>query len=80
MVLTAVLILLIVGTLAYFLNVISRLVTSISATLGKVAFGVRAVERECMDIGPSADRINQTLTQIASGIDSAGGLAERLAR
>jgi len=66
--------------LAYFLNHIGGQLTRISNTLGKVAFGVRAVETQCAVIGPAADRLNGELTEAAAGLGEAAGLAERLAR
>lgn len=69
-----------VAILGYFLNVIARLLNSISTTLGKITFGVRAVETQCGVIGPAVDRINNNLQTVASGLDQAGGMAERLAR
>ncbi|MDP9071637.1 MAG: hypothetical protein M3N68_10250 [Actinomycetota bacterium] len=73
-------IVLLVGTLAFFLNVVARQLNSISATLAKITFGVRAVETQCLVIGPAADRINANLAQIASGLDEAASRAGRLAR
>ncbi|MDQ1422376.1 MAG: hypothetical protein QOJ52_4338, partial [Acidimicrobiaceae bacterium] len=52
---------------------------SISATLGKVTFGVRAVETQCAVIGPAADRINANLTSAAQNLEQAAIGAERLA-
>ncbi len=73
-------IVLLVGTLAFFLNVVARQLNSISATLAKITFGVRAVETQCLVIGPAADRINANLAQIASGLDQAASRAGSLAR
>jgi hypothetical protein len=78
-VLTVLEIVALVGVLAYFLNRIARQLTSISDTLGKVAFGVRAVETQCAHIGPAADRLNRELTEAAAGLGEAAELAERLA-
>ncbi len=69
-----------VVVLAYFLNVIARQLNSISNTLGKITFGVRAVETQCGVIGPAADRINANLGQAAAGLEEAATLAERMAR
>ena len=79
-VLTVVEIVLLIGTLAFFLNVVARQLNSISATLAKITFGVRAVETQCLVIGPAADRINANLAQIASGLDQAASRAGSLAR
>ena len=79
-VLTVFEIVLLIGTLAFFLNVVARQLNSISATLAKITFGVRAVETQCLVIGPAADRINANLAQIASGLDQAASRAGSLAR
>ena len=71
---------LLIATLAYFLNVVARQLNSISATLAKITFGVRAVETQCLVIGPAADRINANLAEIARGLDEAASRAGRLAR
>ena len=73
-------IVLVIGTLAYFLSVVSRQLMSISATLGKITFGVRAVLTQCQVIGPSSERINRNLQEIARGLDEAAARAGRLAR
>jgi hypothetical protein len=72
-------VLLLVIVLAFFLNWVARLLNSISATLGKVTFGVRAVETQCAVIGPAADRINANLTSAAQNLEQAAIGAERLA-
>ncbi|HEX3540288.1 MAG TPA: hypothetical protein VHT75_07560 [Acidimicrobiales bacterium] len=72
-------VLLLVIVLAYFLNRVARLLNSISATLGKVTFGVRAVESQCAVIGPAADQINANLTVAAGNLERAAMAAERLA-
>lgn len=69
-----------VGVLAYFLARVGRLLSSISATLGKVTFGVRAVETQCAVIGPAADQINANLTVAAGHLQQAVNAAESLAR
>lgn len=72
-------VLLLVIVLAYFLNRVARLLNSISGTLGKVTFGVRAVESQCAVIGPAADQINANLTVAAGNLERAAVAAERLA-
>lgn len=69
-----------VGTLAYFLNVVARQLNRICASLAKVTFGVRAVETQCAVIGPAVDRINGNLADTAQGLTDAAAMAERLAR
>lgn len=73
-------IVLVVLTLAYFLNRVAGQLVHITQTLAKVTFGVRAVETQCAVIGPAADRINANLTEAAGGLEKAAVLAERLAR
>ena len=73
-------IVLVVLTLAYFLNRVAAQLVYITKTLAKVTFGVRAVETQCAVIGPAADRINANLTEAAGGLEKAAVLAERLAR
>jgi hypothetical protein len=68
-----------VGVLAYFLNRVARLLNSISGTLGKVTFGVRAVESQCAVIGPAADQINAGLGVAAGNLERAAIAAERIA-
>jgi len=69
-----------VAVLGGFLNKVAGQLNSISRTLAKVTFGVRAVETMCLVIGPAADRINSNLSQVASGLDNAAAQAERLGR
>ncbi len=73
-------IVLLVGTLGFFLSIVSRQLMSISATLGKITFGVRAVLTQCEVIGPGTERVNRNLQEIARGLDEAASRAERLAR
>ena len=73
-------IVLVIGTLAYFLSVVSRQLMSISATLGKITFGVRAVETQCAVIGPAADEINANLTETVANLGQAAVGARRRAR
>jgi len=69
-----------VAVLAYFLNRVARLLNSICSTLGKITFGVRAVETQCAVIGPAVDKLNANLRAAAGGLGSAAEMAERLAR
>ena len=77
-VLTVLEIVLLVAVLGFFLNRIARQLNSISKTLAKITFGVRAVETQCLVIGPAADRLNPVLADIANGVDQAANAAERL--
>ena len=69
-----------VGTLAFFLNVVAKQLNRISATLAKITFGVRAVETQCAVIGPAVERINGNLADAAGALNEAAAQAERLAR
>ncbi len=71
-------IVLLVVVLGFFLNRIARQLNSISKTLAKITFGVRAVETQCLAIGPAADRLNPVLADIADGVDKVANAAERL--
>lgn len=73
-------ILLVVVVLAYFLNRVARQLNSISSTLGRIAFGVRAVEQQCSVIGPAVGRINDNLAAGAAGLEDAAAGVERMAR
>jgi diacylglycerol kinase len=66
--------------LAIYLTVIGHQLSSISRTLAKITFGVRAVETMCAVIGPATDRINGNLSEIASALQDCASQAERLAR
>jgi len=67
-------ILLVVGALAYYLVQISKSLHNTSRFLGKITFGVRAVETQCSSIGPSVTKINEQLTTISGAL---GGVADR---
>ena len=67
---------LVIGALAVYLARIGRSLRSTSDLLGKVTFGVRAIETQCETIGPSVTRINQQLHIIAGALDGVAGLAE----
>jgi hypothetical protein len=80
LILTLVEIAALVLVLATYLSVIGNQLRTISATLAKITYGVRAVETMCSVIGPAVDRINGNLQDIASGLQDAAVEAERLAR
>ena len=69
-----------VAVLGYFLAKVARQLNSISANLGKITFGVRAVESETSTIGKAVPRLNQALSEVAAGLDQAASMAERAAR
>jgi len=79
-VLSVVEIALIVVILAYFLNKVARLLNSISTTLGRITFGVRAVETQCAVIGPAADEINANLKETVGHLQDALVAAQRRSR
>ena len=68
-----------VGTLAFFLNVVAKQLNRISANLARIAWGVRAVETMCGVIGPAVDRINGNLVDVNNDLTRAAAAAERLA-
>lgn len=76
---TAVEIILVVGVLATYLSLIARTLRRTNHYLGKVAFGVRAIESQCAPIGPSVTRVNGQLAAIAGALDRLGDLAEAAA-
>lgn len=78
-VLTVLEIVLLVAVLGYFLNRVARQLNSICKTLGKIAFGVRAVETQCAAIGPAADSINTNLTRALRDLEQVAARAERIA-
>ncbi|MFN2489515.1 MAG: hypothetical protein ABR529_07230 [Actinomycetota bacterium] len=75
--LTVVEVVLVVGVLASYLVLLTRRLRSVSEYLGKIAFGVRAVDTQTAAIGPSVTRINTTLSQIDEALD---GLVEKAER
>lgn len=77
--LTVVEIAIVVLVLAAYVTALTRELRSISTTLGRVAFGVRAVESQTRVIGPSVLRINKTLGEIESALGPIAEKAERAA-
>ena len=77
-VLTVVEIVVFVGALAVYLIAIARSLRRISESLGKVTFGVRAIETQCASVGPSVTRVNEQLTVIAGVLEGVSTKAERL--
>ena len=67
---------LLVAVLAGYLIAIAVRLRSISSTLGKVTFGVRAIDTQTKPIGPRLGEINGALGQVAEALQavaSAGG-------
>lgn len=73
--LTVVEIVLVAGVLVYYLLRIAASLRRTSVLLGKVAFGVRAIETQCSSIGPSVLTINNQLLGIAGALSDITDLA-----
>jgi len=77
--LTVLEIVILVGVLATFLNIVAKQLNRISANLARIAWGVRAVETMCGVIGPAVDRINGNLVDVNNDLTRAAAAAETLA-
>ncbi len=77
--LTIVEIALVVGVLVYYLVRIAASLRRTSVLLGKVAFGVRAIETQTRVIGPSVLTVNDRLTRVASALADLTRLADAAA-
>lgn len=75
-VLTLLEIVVVVAVLVFFLVAIARSLRRTAALLGKVSFGVRAIESQCAPIGPSVLTVNSQLAAIAAALGTVTGLAE----
>jgi hypothetical protein len=75
-VLTLLEIALVAGVLVFYLVAIARSLRRTSVLLGKVAFGVRAIETQCGAIGPSVTRINERLGAISTALPTLTGLVQ----
>jgi len=73
--LTIVEIVLVVVVLVYYLLRIAASLRRTSALLGKVSFGVRAIETQTEVIGPSVTTVNGQLRTIADALADLTGLA-----
>lgn len=51
--------------------------SSRASYLGKISFGVRAIERQTGHLGPEVTRLNEGLTRAAEGLRSIDGHLER---
>ena len=74
--LTIVEIVLVVSVLVYYLLVIAASLRRTAVLLGKVSFGVRAIETQCQAIGPSVLKVNDRLGGISAALADLTGLAE----
>ena len=77
--LTIIEIALVVGVLVYYLARIAGSLRRTSVLLGKVSFGVRAIETQCEVIGPSVHTVNDQLAGIAAALGTLTGLADAAA-
>ncbi len=68
-----------VAVLAIYLIAIIRRLRNISVTLGKVAFGVRAVEQQVNAIGPGVSAMNSQMADVGRMLPRVADRAERLA-
>lgn len=73
--LTLVEIALVALVLVYYLCRIAGSLRRTSTLLGKVAFGVRAIETQCNVIGPSVLTVNDQLAGVATALDDLAALA-----
>jgi len=62
--------------LVYYLLRIAGSLRRTAVLLGKVAFGVRAIETQCSSIGPSVLTINDQLTGVAAALSDLTDLAD----
>jgi hypothetical protein len=77
--LTIVEIVLVLVVLIYYLVRIAASLRRTSVLLGKVAFGVRAIETQCTVIGPSVLTVNGQLGVIAAALADLTNLADAAA-
>jgi len=73
--LTIVEIVLVAALLVYYLVRIAGSLRRTAPLLGKVAFGVRAIETQCNVIGPAVLTVNDQLAGIAAALDDLTSLA-----
>lgn len=72
-------IVLVVIVLVYYLVRIASSLRRTSVLLGKVAFGVRAIETQCEVIGPAVLTVNDQLSGISGALGSLAELADAAA-
>ena len=65
----------VVVVLVYYLLRIAASLRRTSVLLGKVAFGVRAIETQCSSIGPSVLTVNDQLRGISAALSDVTELA-----
>lgn len=76
-VLTVLEVVLVLGVLAVYLGLVRNHLRATAKVLGKVAFGVRAIDTQVAAVGPAVTRINATLEDLAA---VAPGVADGLER
>lgn len=59
--------------LAGYLIAIAATLRNVSQTLGKITFGVRAIEKQTDPIGPAVREINETLDEVAQSLEKLTG-------
>ncbi len=67
-VLTVVEVVLVLGVVVAYLVVITRSLRRTAGTLGRVTFGVRAIETQVAPVGPTLSRLNQQLGAIDAAL------------
>ncbi len=70
---------LVLGAVVYYLLRIAGSLRRTSVLLGKVAFGVRAIETQCSSIGPSVVTVNGQLAGVKAGLSQLSDLANSTA-
>lgn len=75
-VLTILEIVLVLAVLVGYLVAITRSLRRIAVLLGKVSFGVRAIETQTEAIGPAVIKLNEQLPAISAAFGDLTGLAE----
>lgn len=76
-ILTVVEIVIALGVIVVYLTLIGKSLESVASNLGKVAFGVRAIESQTAAIGPAVVRLNTELEAITGALPAIAELAER---
>ena len=77
--LTIIEIVLVVVVLVYYLARVAASLRRTSTLLGKVAFGVRAIETQTQVIGPSVLTVNEQLATVADALADLTDLADAAA-
>lgn len=62
-----------VGVLAGYLIAIAATLRRVSQALGRVTFGVRAIERQTEPIGAALRAVNADLDAVAGALEASGG-------